>query len=653
MHTYGKRILSLLMSVFCLLGVCLTLPAPAQAYSTPAEAQSAADKYYRAYSDGRLNAMNGGEVSEQALLESAIGFLEAAPDPKDISVWGAKTVFKFLLPSDDPNAEVLAKMSEMMQRQDELMNELNALTNVVVSEGVAQQINDYLKADARGLIKTYYGALRQIDTDCSNNVITSDAAAQRRKNDLTRTIPKATGSSGALCEFDEFTYSLGSFLTMDYVTSGLSVPQAKLFTLFDEWQKRNYRWEHQGYEPRAFFQNCALTQYLTAASIDKLSLTARLQELDPADRGILEQRLKDLNEQIKLVKDTLAPMAVTQRPDSERYYQTPGHETLFYTQAAQQIIPDEPSDACLEPYPKGTWTIKGFHYEGLIAKTGLTINLKFWKPLIKYNPNQNTSLPSANLLRTLQSDYGGASLFNIFFDPNAGNFTPPAGAADSWAFVLDQNNGSLMRYEANLFTANHMYISTMDVNGGAQDTNVMNYHNYSVDKDDVRTDLLGIGVKSTVVPAVAASASNSAPSSSVFPGVSYSVSAGNNTESPFSGVFTVEDCKVESFTGAKLNGRLLIKGADYLLESVPGGGLRLRLSDKLLASLAAGSHLLHIYFTDGSGEISFESAASSSVSPMPDVPATGGAPQLITPLMFAAIAVCVYLLRKRLSRTEI
>lgn len=445
--SYSKRILAGAMSLLFLCSAGLCLARPVRAYATQSVAETASAQYYSIYSDGKLNAMVGGEVSEQSLTEAALGLLEAAPDPEAITIWGAKTVFSFMLPGDDPNDEVLSKLSEMMQKQDELMNELKSLTNVVVSEGVAQQINDYLKADARGLIKTYYGALRQIDEDYKNNMITSDAAAQRRKTTLTRLIPKADAPGGSLCEFDEFAYSLGSFLTMDYVTSGLSTPKAKLFTLFDEWQKRNYKWEHQGYEARGFFQNCALSQYLTAASIDKLSLIARMQELPAGERGVLEQRLKDLNDQVKLVKDTLAPMAVVQRPDTERYYQIPGHETLFYTQSCQQIVPNEDPGACLKPYGGG-WNIKGFHYTGVIAKTGLVIDLPFWSPLIKFNADPNTSLPSFNLLNTLRSDYGGTSLYSIFFDADKGNFTPPTGATGTWAFVVDQNNGSYMRYEA-------------------------------------------------------------------------------------------------------------------------------------------------------------------------------------------------------------
>lgn len=324
------------------------------------------------------------------------------------------------------------------------------------------------------------------------------------------------------------------------------------------------------------------------------------------------------------MKATALPMKVTPRDASERYYQIPGHEALFYTKVSQQLVPDEPAGACLKPYGGG-WNIKGFHYTGLIAKTGLVIDLPFWKPLIKYYDDQNTSLPSFNLLNTLRSDYSGASLYSIFFDADKGAFTPPAGAADTWAFVVDQNGGSTMRYEANMFTADHIYIKVTDKNCAAQEINVMNYHNNSVDKDGVRGDLLGIGVKSTAIPAVASSPTAASPSTSSYADIDYSISRELDGGAQ-SGRFTVANCDIEDLTGAKLDGRLLQKGLDFFVEPSPDGGLSLRLSDALLASLSQGAHVLHIYFTDGDGEISFDLSSPLSTAAVPAVPATGGTP---------------------------
>ncbi|MDD4075203.1 MAG: hypothetical protein PHC80_03850, partial [Eubacteriales bacterium] len=189
-------------------------------------------------------ALAGGEVTEQELLDTGMGLLEALPDPKNTALWAVETLFSFLVPKSDPNAEVLSKLAEMMQKQDDLMDKIAKVNSTVVAESAATTINKFLDADSRGLVKTYYGALRQIDEDYKNGTITSDAAIEQRKTALTRHIPKVTAPSGALCDFDEFTYSLGSFLTTDYATAGLPMPTAKLFTIYYEWHKQQdaYRW---------------------------------------------------------------------------------------------------------------------------------------------------------------------------------------------------------------------------------------------------------------------------------------------------------------------------------------------------------------------------------------------------------------------------
>lgn len=423
--SYAKRTLSALLALFTLLTACLCFARPARAM-TDAEleaaindAKAAADQYYdTCYSDGKLAALAGGEVTEQELLDTGMGLLEALPDPKNTALWAVETLFSFLVPKSDPNAEVLSKLAEMMQKQDDLMDKIAKVNSTVVAESAATTINKFLDADSRGLVKTYYGALRQIDEDYKNGTITSDAAIEQRKTALTRHIPKVTAPSGALCDFDEFTYSLGSFLTTDYATAGLPMPTAKLFTIYYEWHKQQdaYRWEHQGYEARAFFQNCALSLYMTAASIDKLSLTARLQELSAGEQMILKQRLSDLNAQIKLVKDTVAPFAVKPRDDNERYYQVPGHEKLLYTQACQPLIPTEPD-------PNKGWHVGRNNLAGLyIDNAYLTINQPFYFCFNRYQGVEQSPLIDYDWLYTVwHDDYKGEHTFlEIFFHRRGG-----------------------------------------------------------------------------------------------------------------------------------------------------------------------------------------------------------------------------------------
>lgn len=238
------------------------------------------------YSSPTLRAGLGTNVDAQTIFNGALEFLETGLNPEETSIWAAKTLFSIIMGgSDDPNAQLLDEVKLMMEKQNELAGKISQLENEVISASVVQDINQYLQADKAGLVKTYYGALRQIDVYLSDGTLTQSDGMAQRKTILVSQIPGAA-PLGSICPFDELTYSLGSLLTMDHVTVLPNLGHAKIFNIYDEWQKRNYKWEHQGYEDRAFFQNCAISQYLTAASIDKLSLTARIQELPAAQQTL-------------------------------------------------------------------------------------------------------------------------------------------------------------------------------------------------------------------------------------------------------------------------------------------------------------------------------------------------------------------------------
>lgn len=194
-----------------------------------------------------------------------------------------------------------------------------------------------------------------------------------------------------------------------------------------------------------------------------------------------------------------------------------------------------------------------------------------------------------------------------------------------------------------MFTADHIYIKITDKDCASLEANVMNYHNNSVDKDGVRGDFIGIGVKSTVVPALAASNEASSSSETSYPDTSYGIkitpSDVDGTASSVSGTFTIADCDPDDFTGAKLDGKLLLKGSSYFIESLPGVGITLRLSDALLSSLSDGQHSLHVYFTDGDGEISFDTASLSALSPVAGVPATGSVSHTAPVLLMLAVFI--------------
>ncbi len=619
--SYAKRTLSALLALFTLLTACLCFARPARAM-TDAELEAAindakadADQYYdTCYSDGKLAALAGGEVTEQELLDTGMGLLEALPDPKDTALWAVETLFSFLVPKNDPNAEVLNKLAEMMQKQDDLMAKIGEVNNSVVAASAITTINKFLDADSRGLVKTYYGALRQIDEDYKKHLITSDAAMEQRKAALTRHIPKVNAPSGALCDFDEFTYGLGSFLTTDYATAGLPMPSAKLFTIFYEWHKREdaYRREHQGYETRAFFQNCALSLYMTAASIDKLSLTARLQELPAGDQVILKQRLSDLNAQIKLVKDTVAPFAVKPRDDSERFYQVPGHEKLLYTQAYQPLIPTEPD-------PNKGWHVGRNSLAGLyIHNAYLTITQPFYFCFNKYQGAEQSPLIDYDWLYTVwHDDYKDShSLLDIFFSDAEGKFTPPAGMDYTWNLVL-QDVGAFALQEDNPAFGNKItiFVKTLKLDMSPEDIVLYRYYPDTNVRNE-KTSFIGIGVKPQAASNAPSARTNILPTSA-YENTAYAAAP---AASESAGAFTVNG-SAESFTGASIDGKPLQRSVDFTVEKTENG-LVLRLTEAFRATLKNSAHKLRIYFTDGKAEINFNLAETDSAL---DVPATGSA----------------------------
>lgn len=427
-----------------------------------------------------------------------MGALSTLKGPVDLALFGAKTVFEVIFPSENPDAQILSELTAMLQKQDDLRRSINSLSGVVISSEVSAQINDYLKADRAGLVATYYGALRTIDATLSDGTIDKDTAIDERQKILLTQLP-GSAPLGSICEFDELTYFLGMMLTMDYATSLPGKSPTNLFSLYKEWQKRNpsYRWEHQGYEARAAFQNCAVSQYITAASIDTLSLSARINAIqNESEKVLLSQRLSMLAEQTKLVQDMYNSMKVTPRSESERYYQVPGHEKLLWANVPRAVIPTEDwGVGLLTP-----WNIKGLVVGGL-------------------HPHAITSF---------------------------------------WELYANKN--------------------------------------------------------------------------------------------------TVPYCDIENFTGAKINDDLIIKGTDYFVEAHPDGGITLRLSNDLLDALPDGQHSLHLYFTDGHGEILFDadslsSDSSAAVSSVPDVPATGDAPRalILLPVMALLLTALLPLKKKAYS----
>lgn len=626
---YSKRLLSGFLSLLLIFSFCLSASLPVMAQS--GDLSGAESDVSAVVSDGAvgmtLNGATGGtEISSQKVMSDTLDLLKALPDPQKTILWGTGVLFSFMKSKSDPDGKVLGKLESMMNKQSELKNMISGLGNDIITSTVTQQINDYLKTDAAGRIPINYNSLISADAAVSDGRMTADEANNILIYNITDSAPL-----GTRCPFDDLTYELGTFLTMEYLTNIPGKLNANLFTLYDEWQKRTYKWEHQGYEARANFQNNALSQYLSAAMIDKLSLSARIQACTKeSDRIYLTQILNKLTDQITDVKNMYDSMQVKPRSNMVRYYQIPGHEKLLNAGVTRAIIPKEDSGVGLLT----SWKIKGLIKHGGAFEY---VNTDFWTSFT------DDKTVEYSWLKDVYSDYKSQkSLFQIFFDPNEGNFTN--------AFNDPFNKYFINPSESCLYSVRSKDDCALQYKFGVGNPdNVVGAKTVKSSCDLEWNDLLTYGLLSTTASGKdfikISVLDDSSPLNTrqeryvpsdkpaIFDFLVSLQDDSNDLLDPEE-CFTIDDCDMDDFTGAKLNGQLLQKDEDYFIDESDDGGITLRLDDDIYDSLDDGTHTIQIYFTNGHGRLEFKKA-STQTSAVPSVPATGGA-NLAWALLFPA-----------------
>ncbi|MDO5112348.1 MAG: hypothetical protein Q4E65_08590 [Clostridia bacterium] len=635
--SYAKRALAGFLSLLLLCSFCMCFPQAARA-EAPSDGQHAANSV-------AVNA-GGDEVSSQEMFTSALEFLKAATDLKDLAIWAASTVFKILLPSDDPNAALLKKLSDKIDDQTRLINAKTSLISAQIIESSAlQQINAYLEKDAAKTILSYKETLYDIDAALSDGHITPDVAATRRTALLVHDLPGAA-PLGSLCDFDRLVVELGTLLTMGYATIIPSKPRANLFTLYDEWQKRTYKWENQGYEDRAAFQNWAVAQYATAAAIDKLSLTARIQKAreDGTEPLLLITRLRELETQVASVQKMAAAMKVVERPAKYRYYQIPGHEKLLLSIPMQSHVPAEARWA-------GTSVLNIHNSKGL-AFNGNTnkfyLKPHFWE---EYSCDADVTY---EWLQSVYEDYGGKmTLDDIFFGPNEGNifplvpfpdpspspFPPLTGAAASdanslyWYITIAPVGPGALQINS-FHDPLVVYTNVVDRDCNLKDQTLMKYGPSSASPT---TNLLCYRLVEEKEPVSSEPADNALTGADTQETYNVTPVAGESGDGQETGCFEVPNCDYEDFTGLKLAGKPLQRGVDFTVEKSETG-VRIKLSDAVLASLGEGMHTLYIFFVNGQGRVEFRKPGVIAAASVMDVPATGGAPRRGMALMLLTAA---------------
>lgn len=550
---------------------------------------------------------------------------------------GRGRFFSFALPKSDANGKLLDKISSMLAKQGELSSKIGALQNKMVKASVIAEINDFFKANNAGTIQTYYNALRNVD---SSGSLTADEKAARRKTILVHDVAGDV-ALGSICKFDELTYSLGSLLTMNYSTMMDDKPYADLFTLYDEWQKLTFPWEHQGYAYRADFQSNALSQYTAATMVDKLSLVARMQELPESERETLSARLDLLNEQIDKVQAMSVRMTVKMRADNVRYYQIPGHEKLLSAYVSRAVIPQEDDGVGL----LNAWNIKGLVKHGGSFDA---VNTDFW------NTYTDKLTVEYAWLKNVYADYRqNKTLYEIFFDPNEGNLISLNNNPldTEYGLIPDENclyaaratGDCALKYDFGLGKTNHVEAAAVNAQCALERHELLIYNNLSTTRYDAKK-IIKINELPSSTPDTRTDYAPSTPSDkpAIFEFLVSLESAANDVLDPGEG-FAIADCDANDFAGVKLNGKPLQKDNDYFIDASPDGGVTLRLDDDIYDSLDEGTHFLHVYFTNGHGSLQFKKAAKAAARV--DVPATGDGSRLCFALCAwvlasAAIAFC-------------
>ena len=619
----SKRLLSGFLSLLLVFPLCLSLASPALADGLSGNASGASVIQSDGTAAAALNGASGGsELSAQKVISDSLDLLKALPDPQKTILWSTGVLFSFVKSKSDPNGKILNKIADMMNKQDDLARQISSIDTRVISGTVSQQINAYLATDAAGLVPVAYDSLIAVDKALSDGSISADEAANDRKSLL---IYNITGNAalGTRCPFDDVAYSLGTFLTMDYVTNIPGKSKANLFTLFDEWQKTIYKWEHQGYNARAEFQNNALSQYLTAAMIDKLSLCARIEACTKeSDRIYLTGILNKLTEQITSVESMYLSMQVKPRSENVRYYQVPGHEKLLFSGVTRAIIP---SDSGLM-YPGSV--------KGLIKHGGSFeyVNTDYW---LDYTDSKTVKY---SWLKDVYADYGSSqTLFDIFFSPSEGNFKVAfedpfnkfyINPTEDCLYSVRSEGECALKYGFGVGTDNNVGANAVNKNCALEWNRLLTYGFFSATpisgKNFIKISELDESspLNTRTEPTV--------PSGkpAIFDFLVSIENDANGVLDPDEG-FTIEDCDPDDLTGVKLNGQLLQKDDDYFIDESPDGGITLRLDDDVYDSLEDGTHIIHVYFAGGHGKLEFKKVSSASkISAVADVPATGDMPRL-------------------------
>ncbi|MBO4266173.1 MAG: Ig-like domain-containing protein [Lachnospiraceae bacterium] len=405
--------------------------------------------------ENELGSVEPGDA-QKVLVESfgVLGeFLKTGGNPLEITGVAVELLPRILGIDDKPDSEeVLLKLNEVIKNQEKMIQQLREINSNVIKSDLVSDIRDFYSKFGDGQIKTHYETLYGVSHDEN---MTNEEKLKEINTLLIYTVPVSSEGnipSSGLCKFDLDIMTLGSYFTNSTPTT--EGYEGNIFGVYKRWCQYNYHWEHQSYDDLISFRNTAYMQYMMGATIDAMSLTARINER--ARLGLTSQELinrrSDIVSQMKTVKKNFDSTAVIKLSDSIRHYWYAGGdktECYLFTQAHEQKVPTDrkggiSADGVTRklPYDRArriqglTWTRS--KYDDCYVPVGA--NEGFWKKYTRYKSGKKTfACPKADWFQKVyREDYGSNKLmYNILFDKDEGGLIPPEGATNWWDFMVE------------------------------------------------------------------------------------------------------------------------------------------------------------------------------------------------------------------------
>lgn len=464
-------------------------------------------------------------VATAALIQWILTKTGEAAGTKAIN-WGLNSFYEMTFGAASPDADVAAKLESLLESNEAISRQIDKLDQKVISSSLLKEVNEFIKWTWEDEGQIAFNALKDIDLDLEKALkvaeamtdpvekekavaLAIDTASQHRKNILLYVVPKRQAGlkpTGSISAFDSraITYA-------KYLVTKMRMANGNYGTLFDMYYESvrlsgNYKWENQAYEEILEFEANALAGFVAAATVGKLSLCARIEEIeewnaahpkDLASPAVLKQQLAQLDGYIKQISN----IQVIQERTSDRYYWVPGHEMVFTLAKKTPVPQDNPKKGTLhfnryemtKEGPQGAWRTRGEH--------GSLVNkpyAPFWKPVTTYD-GRNQQLISYEQLATIYNDYGGKkTLYDIFF----GDAAMPKidGANNSWSFVIRPSDTYPLYYQGRTFKADSVeaYMVRNQKTGKNLDKphlEPLAYYHFKSSEMPKSTNYISIGVK--------------------------------------------------------------------------------------------------------------------------------------------------------------